>query len=84
MPIHFQDQCAVLSESVRVDEADALLAWLQDQAEPSVDLSACEHLHPAALQVLMAARVSVLRWPDSIELHHWLASALPATQALER
>jgi hypothetical protein len=78
MTIDYRDDHAVLSEVVGVEEAEALLQWLQAHARAHVDLAGCTHLHPANLQVLMAAQSRVSAWPRDTALATWLASALPA------
>jgi hypothetical protein len=76
MPIDYQKKVAVLRDVVPVDEAEGLLEWLQTRKAPKVDLGGCGHLHPANLQVLMAARVTVTRWPEDASLRAWLEPAL--------
>ena len=61
---------------VSVEEAEELLEWLQKKPSAKVDFSACEHLHPANLQVLMAARPKVLAWPTDPAFSAWLQTAL--------
>jgi len=76
MPIQFKGRSAVFRDGVGVDEAEGLLEWLQKRPTARIDLAACSHLHPANLQVLMAARVTVLAWPETPDLRAWLESAL--------
>lgn len=49
--IHFEGRCGI-------EEAEALLGHLSAPGV-RVDLGACEHLHTALLQALMASRVPV-------------------------
>lgn len=79
MPIQFKKNLALFTEVVSVEEAESLLEWLQKKPAAKVDLSACQHLHPANLQVLMAAAVTVLAWPADDAFAGWLRSALPAS-----
>jgi hypothetical protein len=76
--IQYSEQGAACSEVVGVEEAEALLGWLQAHAAGPVDLSACTHLHPTSLQVLMAARPTIAAWPSDPDLRAWLESALNA------
>ena len=78
MPIAYKKKLAVLSDIVIVDEAEALLEWLQNKPAARVDLDACTHLHPANLQVLMAAGCRVTAWPKDAALRGWLQTALKA------
>ena len=53
MAIVYKKNDAVFSDVVSVEDAEALLEWLQKKSAARVDLSACTHLHPANLQVLV-------------------------------
>jgi len=76
MAIEYQKNLATFSDVVSVEEAEALLEWLQKNTSARVDLSACTHLHPANLQVLMVAKPAISAWPTDPGLAAWLASAL--------
>jgi hypothetical protein len=76
MPIEYKKNLAVFSDMVSVEEAETLLEWLQKKSAARVDLSACTHLHPANLQVLMAAKAAISAWPADAGLAAWLKSAL--------
>lgn len=75
MPIDYRDNEVVFTGMVGVEDAEVLLAWLQDRSGVSADLAGCEHLHPANLQVLMAAAVRVAAWPAPGPLDTALRSA---------
>ena len=75
MTAAYDQDRVVLSDVVGAEAAEALLEWLQTRPGCSVDLSGCTHLHPANLQVLMAARASVIAWPTDSQLAGWLQSA---------
>ncbi|MBK1647576.1 hypothetical protein [Rhabdochromatium marinum] len=76
MPIEFQSDQAVLLDIVTVEEAETLLEWLQENPAAKVNLADCTHLHPANLQVLMAAKSGIDAWPKEAGLRAWLESAL--------
>lgn len=76
MPIEYKKTQAVFSEIVTVDEAEALLEWLQNKPSAKVSLEACTHLHPANLQVLMTAKSRIASWPDDVTLRAWLEPVL--------
>ena len=76
MGIEYKKNLAVFSDVVSVEDAEALLEWMQKKSAARVDLSACTHLHPANLQVLMAAKSVVSDWPKDIGLASWLGYAL--------
>lgn len=76
MGIEFRKKLAVLSDTVGVEDAEKLLEWLQDKPAAKVDLAACTHIHPANIQVLMAAGVPVSAWPQDAGLAEWLQPVL--------
>jgi antibiotic biosynthesis monooxygenase (ABM) superfamily enzyme len=76
MPIEFKRNRAVFEDEVGVEEAEGLLEWFQKKPTAKVDLSALRHLHTANLQVLMAAKAGVSKWPEDAELRAWLEPAL--------
>ena len=76
MAIQYKGKTAVFRDGVGVDEAETLLEWLQKRPSARIDLAACTHMHPANLQVLMAAGAKVGSWPDDPELRAWLEPAL--------
>jgi 2-keto-3-deoxy-galactonokinase len=79
MGMAFEASTARLSGAIGVEEAEALLAWLQATPSPNVSLAACDHLHTAHVQVLMATGAKVSDWPADAALRSWLASALQGT-----
>jgi len=76
MAIEYGASLAVFVGIVGVDEAEGLLRWLQDAAGRRVDFGPCVHLHAANLQVLIAAKAPVDRWPEDGDLRFWLESVL--------
>ena len=76
MPIEYKKNQALFRDIASVDEAEGLLEWLQNKPAAKVDLGACTHLHPANLQVLMAANSRIAVWPNDANLRAWLETAL--------
>ena len=76
MAIEYKKNLARFSDVVSVEEAEGLLEWLQNKSSAKINLSACSHLHPANLQVLMAAKPIISAWPDDASLRAWLMSSL--------
>lgn len=74
MPIRYDDARAVFDGHVAVDDAEPLAQWLAVTPAGAVDLAACDHVHAAVLQVLMALRPPVAAAPAD----PWLAGALAA------
>lgn len=76
MPIEYKKNQAVFRDIASVEEAEGLLEWLQNKPAAKVYLTACTHLHPANLQVLMTAKSRIATWPEDTKLRVWLESAL--------
>jgi hypothetical protein len=72
MAITFKKKIAEFHDVVAVDEAEGLLQWLQTKPSARIDLTACVHLHPANLQVLLAAKPGVVAWPTDESFRSWL------------
>jgi hypothetical protein len=72
MGIRYLKKHAALEGVVTVEDAEGLMQWLRAQARPAVHLGKCEHVHSAALQVLLALRPRLLAAPAD----PWLAAAL--------
>lgn len=77
MPITMEDALARLSGPIPIEEAEAFAEWLRATPDAAVDLSACEALHSAVLQVLLAAMPRVAAPPPDALLAA-LLSPLPA------
>jgi hypothetical protein len=80
MPIEFKKNRAIFRDEVSIEEAEALLEWLQTRPTAKADLAACHHLHTANLQVLMAAGTRISAWPGNAELRAWLEPALRSAE----
>jgi hypothetical protein len=76
MAMTYKRNVAVFADAVGVEEAEGFLAWLDKHPKPKLDLAACTHIHAAQLQVLMAARLPIAKWPQDSALTAWLESAL--------
>lgn len=80
MPINFANADAVVVDVAGVDDAEALLEWLQCRPQGGVDLSACSHLHASCLQALMVARARITAWPVETALAACLKDVLDITK----
>lgn len=76
MPITFKKDRAVFSDMAEGEDAESLLEWLHKHPKGKIDLSECTHLHPANLQVLMAAKRTLFAKPKDKLLADWLETAL--------
>lgn len=76
MAVLYRKNRAVLSEVVGAEEAETLLEWLQKHPKGELDLAALSHLHPANLQVILAARCAIAAPPSDPALAGWLAQAI--------
>ncbi len=75
MPVTLKKTVAVFDGVCAVEEAETLLAWLQENPKGRVNLKRCTHIHTAVLQVLLAFRPRVSPFPEDQDLAAWLAPA---------
>jgi len=66
---------AVLSGVVTVQEAEPLLEWLHATPKGKLNLAACEHVHAAALQVILRTGATIQKDPTDPDLVSWLRGA---------
>jgi len=84
MGLNLNHKIARFSGICPVEDAGALHAWVQAQERPRADLSDCEHLHTALLQILLARHVEVTGLPKDPWLREWLAPLVRAARAAPR
>jgi hypothetical protein len=76
MAIRYLKKHAALEGVVSAEEAEGLVAWLREHGTAdkpaAVHLGKCEHLHSAALQVLLALKPRIAAAPPE----RWLALVL--------
>jgi len=69
MALQFDAQVATLEGTGTVEEAETLANWLKEQVAqdntPAVNLSACEHVHAAVLQTLLALKPALAGAPGN-------------------
>jgi hypothetical protein len=76
MSITFKKDRAVFCDVAGGEDAESLLEWLQKHPKGKIDLSACTHLQPANLQVLMAAKCSIHAKPKDAAFAGWIDTAM--------
>jgi len=72
MSIEIASDCIHLAGVVMVEEAESLATHLKEHPQSAVNLSACESMHSAVLQVLLALRPKLVGLPAD----PWLRSLL--------
>ena len=82
MPMELSETVAILTGICEVAEAETLLAWLQAHPQGPVDVSRCEHAHTAIVQVLMAARPTLVCGPAGSDGGPWLGALLHQGEAV--
>lgn len=80
MSIQFTDEQAALQGVVVVEEAEALSGRLKEQPQTAVNLTECESMHTAVLQVLLALRPPMTGQPAD----PWLARVLERHSGVTR
>ncbi|MFG6460943.1 hypothetical protein ACG04Q_05115 [Roseateles sp. DXS20W] len=79
MAIRYLKTYAALEGHLGAEDAEALLAWLREQARPQVHLGRCESLHTALLQTLLALSPRIKAPPADPWLCRALGLATPST-----
>jgi hypothetical protein len=72
MSAKYAKKSVTLEGNITVEEAEALATWLKKNPLATVKLSRCEHLHAAALQVLLALKPRL----EGAAQDPWLRAAL--------
>lgn len=72
MGIEYKKSTAIFEENVTVEEAEGLLDWLIKNPKGKINLSACQHIHAANLQVLMAVKPTFSHESKDADLQMWL------------
>jgi hypothetical protein len=60
----------------RIEDAEPLTALLQAPSDSTLDLSACEGLHAAVLQAILAFRPEIVGVPGDVFLRNLLLPAI--------
>lgn len=72
MSVAFAADSIRLTGDCSVEEAETLLALLQENATASIDIKDCGRLHMAVMQVLLAAARPVRGDPANAFVREWL------------
>ena len=72
MAIEFNDAVVKFEGHCRLEEASALFEWLEQTPAAKIDLTDCERIHTAILQILMVAKPELLASPANPFLKQWL------------
>jgi len=83
MPVQLSEGTVLLTAVVTVDDAEPLAQWLRETAATAVDLTACTHLHTAALQALLAGHPVIAAAPADPFLARWILPLLAGPSATE-
>lgn len=76
MTVSLTDGCIRLSAATTAEDAEPLLRLLEVHPGSSVNLSECEHLHGAVLQVLLAFAPPITGVSTDAFTREFIASAL--------
>ncbi len=76
MALRYADDTIALDGVITVEEAEPLCQVLLAHPQAALDLSLCEHIHAAAVQVLLAARRGIVGPPKDPFLARFVLPAL--------
>tara|TARA_Y100001001_G_scaffold45949_1_gene41128 strand:- start:19408 stop:19668 length:261 start_codon:yes stop_codon:yes gene_type:complete len=68
MSLRFTKRTAFLEDSVSVEDAEPLLAWLLENRDGGVNLARCDHFHAAVQNVLVTLQPKISAWPRKKDL----------------
>lgn len=83
MPVRVSGDRVFLSGVVSIEEAESLRDLLSCRPEADLDLAECEHLHHAALQVLLSAGRRLASAPADEFLAAWIVPELTSRAPAE-
>ncbi len=72
MSIAYNKTKAVLQGHVTVEDAEPLAEWVRKHPKGALEMAACDSLHAAVVQVLLALRPKLASPPDN----PWLVAAM--------
>ena len=81
MPIDLHPERAHLRGKCRLEDAEALREWLQQNPGCELDLSACTHLHSGVLQIILAHGRLPIAWPSDASFARWLEHYIEGVHA---
>ncbi|MHB8284145.1 MAG: hypothetical protein ACYDD1_05665 [Caulobacteraceae bacterium] len=76
MTVALAEDMIVLTGLCRVEDAEPLTALLQASPEAALDLAACEGLHAAVVQAILAFQPEIRVKPADPFLARWLSPLL--------
>ena len=76
MPLETHRKTATLRGHATVEEAETLLAWLIATPNGKLDLSTCDSMHTAVLQVVLALQPKISKTPANPRLAEVLRAAV--------
>ncbi|SEI63935.1 hypothetical protein SAMN05421831_10645 [Allopseudospirillum japonicum] len=75
MAIRYTPECVYIEALASVEDAETLLDWLLQHPQAKLDISACQHLHAAVLQVILAAQTPVILPKDQTQTDDYCHTA---------
>ncbi|NYG32978.1 hypothetical protein HZU83_06065 [Sphaerotilus montanus] len=77
MGIRYLKKSATLQGLVSAEDAEILLEWLKSRPGSAVNVTRCQQMHAAVLQVLLALRPRIIGQPAD----PWLQAVLAAPRS---
>lgn len=72
MSIQRRGKILKLTGVIGVEDAEMIYAQFEQQLFNKIDLSGCEHLHSAILQLIIAFHIPIHKYPPASMLTDWL------------
>jgi len=81
MSIQRRGKVLKLNGVIGVEDAEIIYAQFEQQLFNKIDLSGCEHLHSAILQLIVAFKIPIHKYPPASTLTEWLRSSVLLSQS---
>ncbi len=75
MPISRRGKIIKLAGVIGVEDAEIIYAQFEQQLFNKVDLSACQHLHSAVLQLIVVFQIPIHKYPPQADFAAWFSQS---------
>lgn len=86
MPVRYEEDTIHMDGFCAIDEAEELVRFLEEHPKSRVELSQCQHMHTALLQLLLSYRVELRGEAYNPFISKWIVPLLraPADEELRQ
>lgn len=81
VPIRYEGNTIHMDSFCAIDEAEGMVRFLEEHSSPRVELTQCQHMHTALLQLLLSYRVELAGEAYNPFISKWIVPLLQAPGA---